>query len=66
MALPSPSSFAVFALVNAIVWPGFALAYWFTYQREEERLLDAIGRDASDGSSDAEVHKKDSNVRGDA
>lgn len=53
--MPSPSSFALFALVNAITWPGFALAYWYYYQREEEKLLDAVTERPADEADDATV-----------
>jgi hypothetical protein len=64
--MPSPTSFAVFALVNAIVWPGFALAYWFTYQREEERLLDAIGRGETEEENASKAHKDAPSIGGDS
>lgn len=63
--MPSPSSFAIFAIVNAIVWPGFALAYWYKYQREEERLMDAEnsnppgGEDSQTNSTDAQTKQTD-------
>lgn len=59
--MPSPSSFALFALTNAIVWPGFALAYWHKYQREEERLLDAVDQ-RSPNESNAGTDQTESTV----
>lgn len=63
--MPSPGSFAVFALVNAITWPGFALAYWYYYQREEEELLNAVTDQSTDETDSAGV-KSESNPGGDS
>ena len=63
--MPSPSSFALFALVNAITWPGFALAYWYYYQREEEKLLDAV-TESSAGEADSTTVTRESKLGGDS
>lgn len=65
MNMLSPSSFAVFAIVNAVTWPGFALVYWFYYQRKEEELLDAA-MDQSTNEMDSGGAKSDSKVGDDS
>jgi hypothetical protein len=64
--MPSPSSFAVFAVVNAVTWPGFALAYWYFYQREEEKLLDAIGEETTETADSTEVERETPGIGGDS
>lgn len=45
----SPGSFLAFALVNAIVWPGLSVAYWYCYQRQEEGFMDEINSTTPSG-----------------
>lgn len=61
--MPSPSSFAVFAIVNAVVWPGFALAYWYYYQREEERLMDAVNEGPTNESKSGEAKLEETDAQ---
>lgn len=63
--MPSPSSFAIFAVVNAVVWPGFALAYWYNYQRKEEKLMDAVNDGPTDESKgeEAKIDERDAQAK---
>jgi len=38
----SPSSYLLFCVVNAIVWPSFAGLYWFMFQRADEDRIEAM------------------------
>lgn len=40
--MPSPSSFLAFTVINFIVWPGFALAYYYLFQRADEDRIEAM------------------------
>jgi len=42
----TPGGYLAFMVVNAVVWPGFALAYWYLVQREEESLMEAMAKEA--------------------
>lgn len=64
--MPSPGSFAMFAVVNAIVWPGFALAYWYRYQREEERLMNAVTQQSGEQGDSTGRQQEPSGTGGDS
>lgn len=50
----SPGSFLAFALINATVWPGLSLVYWYRYQRQEESFMDDMNS-AAPGEDDPQI-----------
>lgn len=54
MAGITPDTYLAFMIVNAVVWPGFSLAYWYLVQREEESLMEAMSDTADARTGPAE------------
>lgn len=45
----APGEFLAFIAVNFIVWPGFALLWYFLFQRSEEDEMDTMAASQSAG-----------------
>lgn len=54
MASITPQTWLAFMVVNAIVWPGFSLAWWYFVQREEESMMEAMAETAEERTAATE------------
>lgn len=54
MSSITPETYLAFMVVNAIVWPGFSLAWWYLVQREEETMMEAMAETADDRTTATE------------
>jgi hypothetical protein len=50
----TPINYIEFAIANVIVWPGFALTWWYLFQREDEGVIESI-RDRSSESQSSQT-----------